>query len=119
MIARQGSTVCCGHFTHGQVYALIAFITDIMSGRFFGDNDFDLACSFSYKCERRKNPDAFGNGAPLCPDSPAFSLYGVRDILDPRLKGGMGSFSRKKIRKIAEKYIKGKRAAEPAADSAQ
>jgi len=30
---------------------------------------------------------------------------GVRDILDPRLKGGMGSFSRKKIRKIAEKYM--------------
>ena len=30
---------------------------------------------------------------------------GVRDILDPRLKGGMGSFSRKKIRKIAQKYM--------------
>ena len=39
---------------------------------------------------------------------------GVRDILDPRLKGGMGSFSRKKIRKIAEKYMNGKRAAQPA-----
>ena len=33
---------------------------------------------------------------------------GVRDILDPRLKGGMGSFSRKKIRKIAQKYLRGK-----------
>ena len=30
---------------------------------------------------------------------------GVRDVLDPRLKGGMGSFSRKKIRKISEKYM--------------
>lgn len=30
---------------------------------------------------------------------------GLRDILDPRLKGGMGSFSRKKIRKIAKKYF--------------
>ncbi len=29
---------------------------------------------------------------------------GVRDILDPRLKGGMGSFSTKKIRRIALKY---------------
>jgi peptide/nickel transport system permease protein len=29
---------------------------------------------------------------------------GVRDILDPRLKGGMGSFSTKKIRKIADAY---------------
>ena len=29
---------------------------------------------------------------------------GVRDILDPRLKGGMGSFSLKKIRRIADKY---------------
>jgi peptide/nickel transport system permease protein len=29
---------------------------------------------------------------------------GVRDILDPRLKGGMGSFSAKKIRKIADAY---------------
>ena len=33
---------------------------------------------------------------------------GVRDVLDPRLKGGMGSFSRKKIRRIAEKYMSGK-----------
>ena len=33
---------------------------------------------------------------------------GVRDILDPRLKGGMGSFSRKKIRKLAEKYLRRK-----------
>lgn len=30
---------------------------------------------------------------------------GVRDILDPRLKGGMGSFSLKKIRRIADKYV--------------
>ncbi len=30
---------------------------------------------------------------------------GVRDVLDPRLKGGMGSFSRKKIRRISEKYM--------------
>lgn len=29
---------------------------------------------------------------------------GVRDILDPRLKGGMGSFSLKKIRKVANRY---------------
>lgn len=29
---------------------------------------------------------------------------GVRDILDPRLKGGMGSFSLKKIRKVADRY---------------
>jgi peptide/nickel transport system permease protein len=29
---------------------------------------------------------------------------GVRDVLDPRLKGGMGSFSVEKIRKIARKY---------------
>lgn len=35
---------------------------------------------------------------------------GVRDILDPRLKGGMGSFSRKKIRRIAEKYYAAKQA---------
>ena len=35
---------------------------------------------------------------------------GVRDILDPRLKGGMGSFSRKKIRKLAEKYMRRKAA---------
>jgi peptide/nickel transport system permease protein len=33
---------------------------------------------------------------------------GVRDILDPRLKGGMGSFSTKKIRKIADKYAEKK-----------
>ena len=33
---------------------------------------------------------------------------GVRDILDPRLKGGMGSFSRKKIRRIAQKYMANK-----------
>ena len=33
---------------------------------------------------------------------------GVRDILYPRLKGGMGSFSRKKIRRIAEKYMRRK-----------
>ena len=40
---------------------------------------------------------------------------GVRDILDPRLKGGMGSFSRKKIRKLAEKYMSRRnKAAEPA-----
>lgn len=38
---------------------------------------------------------------------------GVRDILDPRLKGGMGSFSMQKIRKIADKY-----AAKKAAKSA-
>ena len=30
---------------------------------------------------------------------------GVRDILDPRLKGGMGSFSTKKIRTVAAKYM--------------
>lgn len=30
---------------------------------------------------------------------------GVRDILDPRLKGGMGTFSVKKIRKIASRYV--------------
>ena len=30
---------------------------------------------------------------------------GVRDILDPRLKGGMGSFSLKKIRKFAKRYV--------------
>lgn len=30
---------------------------------------------------------------------------GVRDILDPRLKGGMGSFSKEKIRKVAKKYM--------------
>ncbi len=35
---------------------------------------------------------------------------GVRDVLDPRLKGGMGSFSQKKIRKIADRYAE-KRAA--------
>ncbi len=29
---------------------------------------------------------------------------GVRDVLDPRLKGGMGSFSLKKIRKVADRY---------------
>jgi len=39
---------------------------------------------------------------------------GVRDILDPRLKGGMGSFSRKKIRKIAEKYMARRNGAVPA-----
>lgn len=40
---------------------------------------------------------------------------GVRDILDPRLKGGMGSFSRKKIRRIAEKYMSRRsKTAEPA-----
>lgn len=33
---------------------------------------------------------------------------GVRDVLDPRLKGGMGSFSRKKIRRIAAKYAASK-----------
>lgn len=37
---------------------------------------------------------------------------GVRDVLDPRLKGGMGSFSNKKIRKIADKYIASKKARE-------
>ena len=42
---------------------------------------------------------------------------GVRDILDPRLKGGMGSFSRRKIRKIAEKYISGKNKAAELAKS--
>ncbi|MCR5784175.1 MAG: ABC transporter permease [Eubacterium sp.] len=31
---------------------------------------------------------------------------GMRDILDPRLKGGMGSFSREKIRKQVAKYLK-------------
>lgn len=36
---------------------------------------------------------------------------GVRDILDPRLKGGMGTFSTKKIRKIAAKYVSKKKAA--------
>lgn len=30
---------------------------------------------------------------------------GVRDVLDPRLKGGMGSFSTKKLRKIAAEYV--------------
>ena len=40
---------------------------------------------------------------------------GVRDILDPRLKGGMGTFSRKKIRRLAEKYMSRKnKAAVPA-----
>lgn len=37
---------------------------------------------------------------------------GVRDILDPRLKGGMGSFSLKKIRKIADKYVASKNKSE-------
>lgn len=36
---------------------------------------------------------------------------GVRDVLDPRLKGGMGSFSVEKIRKIAKKYLKKKASA--------
>lgn len=39
---------------------------------------------------------------------------GVRDVLDPRLKGGMGSFSRKKIRKIAARYAASKKAKETA-----
>jgi peptide/nickel transport system permease protein len=30
---------------------------------------------------------------------------GLRDVLDPRLKGGMGTFSLKKIHKIAAKYV--------------
>ncbi|MBR1780626.1 MAG: ABC transporter permease [Oscillospiraceae bacterium] len=39
---------------------------------------------------------------------------GVRDILDPRLKGGMGSFSKEKIGKIAKKYMASKKAQETA-----
>lgn len=30
---------------------------------------------------------------------------GVRDVLDPRLKGGMGTFNKKKLRKIAAEYV--------------
>ena len=33
----------------------------------------------------------------------------MRDILDPRLKGGMGSFSREKIRKQVKKYLSRKK----------
>lgn len=29
---------------------------------------------------------------------------GIRDVITPGLKGGMGSFSNKKIRKITDKY---------------
>ena len=43
---------------------------------------------------------------------------GLRDILDPRLKGGMGSFSRKKIRKIAKKYFARKNKANAAQSEA-
>ena len=39
---------------------------------------------------------------------------GVRDILDPRLKGGMGSFSLKKIRRIADKYAASRKNSEVA-----
>ncbi len=39
---------------------------------------------------------------------------GVRDILDPRLKGGMGSFSLKKIRRIADKYVASRKNSEVA-----
>lgn len=39
---------------------------------------------------------------------------GVRDVLDPRLKGGMGSFSNEKIRRIAERYMAAKKARETA-----
>lgn len=39
---------------------------------------------------------------------------GVRDILDPRLKGGMGSFSLKKIRRIADKYAASRKKSEVA-----
>ena len=37
---------------------------------------------------------------------------GVRDILDPRLKGGVGSYSTKKLRRAAERLSRQKAAAE-------
>ena len=42
----------------------------------------------------------------------AANMFGdaIRDLLDPRLKGGVGSYESKKIRKIAEKIAR-KRAA--------
>lgn len=46
----------------------------------------------------------------------AAAMFGddVRDILDPRLKGGMGSFSLKKIRRIADKYAASRKNSEVA-----
>ena len=37
---------------------------------------------------------------------------GVRDILDPRLKGGVGSYNTKKLRRAAERMSRQKAAAE-------
>ena len=60
-------------------------------------------------------------GCAICPrradradgaGRPAMFGDGVRDILDPRLKGGVGSYNTKKLRRAAERMSRQKAAAE-------
>ena len=49
----------------------------------------------------------------------AANMFGdaIRDLLDPRLKGGVGSYSAKKSAKIAVRYARKRAAAEHTAES--